>query len=102
MRHHRVRYTKPKCRDNRQRVRAVRTIEGVSRFKHSKAGFALKHEHLCEQLQKQGRECPKCHELIAIGDATFEAKTWNKEDGLPPVVHKKCKMKETDHGRTRA
>jgi len=89
VRAHRKRFTTPKARSNAQRVRAIKSLEGVQSYRHSAAGRALRAEQLGEQWQKQSGVCPRCSMRLALGDAKFENKQFERDAGNR-AIHKRC------------
>ena len=92
MRFIRKRFTQSSTRDTSTRDRAIKTLNGVSRFSQSQLGMSVRREYIMNQLQIQDLGCARCGGRMDLSDAVFLT-TEFPAGILPPVVHKRCRQK---------
>ena len=92
MRFIRKRFTQSSTRDTSTRDRAIKTLNGVSRFSQSSVGMSVRRELLMDKLQNQHSICERCQDHLDLGDAVFLITRFDA-GVIPPVVHKRCRQK---------
>ena len=86
MRAHRVRFTRPRVRE--ELSRATKTREGITVIRRNAQGRQLKSDMIADQYRKQHGFCAKCDGQLELVDAVFESKEF-RESVENRLVHRK-------------